>query len=264
VTLRETVDALCLERIGREPNLDNPKGFNDLIQWLKIHDQRREHIRACDKWAVRDTIPKANLVPARLGFSRKWKPRVVKCTHDCGSVRIVETAREQVEAIVSTKDALAKPYGVEKGEWAYQFVKPRVMTEMLLERGITDYKFHCSHGRIRWVQVIAERYSEEGPRETILSPDGKHLPLHMDQNMRHVPEGGYPGDMAWKELTALAEKLAKPWRYVRVDLYWSRNQAWFGELTFWPLAGCYLTDDEPVFGRMLELDLSQRMEPIVR
>jgi hypothetical protein len=86
----------------------------------------------------------------------------------------------------------------------------------------------------------------------------------MDQNMRHVPEGGYPGDRAWRELTDLARKLAKSWRYVRVDLYWSREQAWFGELTFWPLAGCYLTDDEPTFGQMLELDLTQRLEPIVR
>jgi hypothetical protein len=261
--LRETIDELCRERLGREANLDNPKGFNDLIQWLKIHDQRKEHIQACDKWAVRRLVPKRNLVPARLGIAPKKLPCVMKCTHDCGSVQIIEKSAALVEAGIALKDCLARPYGVEKGEWAYQFIKPRIVTETLLERGITDYKFHCSHGQIRWCQVIAERGHEDGARETILSPAGKNLPLHMDQNMRHVPQGGYPGDRAWRELTGLAKKLAKPWRYVRVDLYWSRKQAWFGELTFWPLAGCYLTNDEPVFGDLLQLDLSRKFKPIV-
>lgn len=263
MALRETIDALCRDRLGREPNLDNPTGFNDLIQWLKLHDQREEHIRACDKWAVRQMVPEKHLIPAKLGISVKWKHRVLKCTHDCGSVHIVSSVSEQVAAQKALKEYLARPYGVEKGEWAYALAKPRIITERLLERGITDYKFHCSHGQIRWAQVIGERGHEEGPRETILAPDGQVLPMHMDQNMRHIPEGAYPGDEAWEKLTGLARKLAKPWRYVRVDLYWSQGKAWFGELTFWPLAGCYMTDDEPKFGAMLELDLSEKLKPIV-
>jgi hypothetical protein len=261
--LRDTIDELCLARIGRKPDLGNPAGFNDLIQWLKIYDQRKEHIAACDKWAVRKMVPKDHLIPARLGMAPSRLPCVMKCTHDCGSVRIVERSSDLVEAGVAMKECLARPYGVEKGEWAYQFVRPRIITEKLLEHGITDYKFHCSHGQIRWCQVIAERRSEEGPMETILSAEGQVLPLHMDQNMRHVPAGAYPGVEAWRALTKLAKKLSKPWRYVRVDLYWSGGQAWFGELTFWPLAGCYLTEDEPAFGKMLELDLSKKLKPIV-
>jgi len=261
--LLDTVNELCRERIGREPNLANPAGFNDLIQWLKIHDQRKEHIAACDKWAVRKMVPQANRVPAKLGIVPSKFPCVMKCTHDCGSVQKVEKTSELHDAAILLKESLTRPYGVEKGEWAYQFVKPRITTEMLLEPNITDYKFHCSHGKIRWCQVIGERGHEGGARETILSPDGQVLPMHMDQNMRHVPNGAYPGDEAWAHLTKLARRLAKPWRYVRVDLYWSRKQAWFGELTFWPLAGCYLTDDEPKFGEMLKLDLSKRFKPIV-
>jgi hypothetical protein len=264
VSLADTIETLCLERLGRKPNLDNPQGFNDLIQWLKLHDQRKEHIKACDKWEVRQMVPVKNRVPAKLGVAAKWKRSVLKCTHDCGSVQIVSKLSELGPAQKALKEYLEKPYGVEKGEFAYGLIKPRVMTEMLLEPNITDYKFHCSHGQIRWCQVIAERRHEEGPRETILNPSGEVMGLHMDHNMRHVPAGGYPGDEAWRALTRLARTLAKPWRYVRVDLYWSHGKAWFGELTFWPLAGCYLTDDEPEFGRMLELDLSEKREPIVR
>lgn len=261
--LRDIIYELCMERLGYEPDLENPRGFNDIIQWLKIHDQRKEHITACDKWAVRRMVPADNLIPARLGVSLKRFPCVFKCTHDCGSVQIVNGLAELEPALAALEDCLARPYGAEKGEWAYKLVKRRVITEKLLERGITDYKFHCSHGEIRWAQVIRDRAN--GAKETILDPAGEVLPMHMDQNMQHVPDdAAFPGPEAWKALTGLARKLAKPWRYVRVDLYWSRGRAWFGELTFWPLAGCYLTEDEPCFGEMLQLDLTEKMEPIVR
>lgn len=265
MTLIETIDELCIERLGRKPDLENPQGYNDLIQWLKVHDQRKEQITACDKWAVRKIVrAKADcLIPAQLGYSLKAMPCIMKCTHDCGSGRVVRKRGDFLDAHLSLRSALQRPYGVEKGEWAYALVKPRVITEKLLGKKMIDYKFHCSHGEIRWAQIISERWHEDGPRETILAPDGAVLGLHMDQNMRHVPEGAYPGDEAWEKLTGLAEALAEGWRYVRVDLYWSRGKAWFGELTFWPLAGCYTTPDEPVFGEMLGLDLSLKFEPIV-
>lgn len=263
MSLVDTINALCLERLGREPDLENPKGFNDLIQWLKVHDQRKEHIAACDKWAVRQMVPKENRIPAHLGIDIRRFPCVMKCTHDCGSVQIVGEADDLGAALKSLRDSLTKPYGVEKGEWAYKFVKPRIVTEQLLEPGITDYKFHCSHGQVRWVQVIRDRNTDI--KESLYLPNGEVLPLHMDQNMVHAPgREAYPGDHAWQAMSALARRLAAPWRYVRVDLYWARGKAWFGELTFWPLAGCYMTDDEPVLGEMLQLDLSQRMEPIVK
>lgn len=35
------------------------------------------------------------------------------------------------------------------------------------------------------------------------------------------------------------------------------------ELTFWPRAGCYRGADEPRFGEMLDIDLTEKLEPIV-
>lgn len=265
--LESVVNKLCEQRLGRRPNLDNPTGYNDLIQWLKLHDQRREHITACDKWAARDYVAglagEDCLIPARIGIAPDWFPAVVKCSHDSGSARRAETEADLTRAHLTLAPRLSRPYGAEKGEWAYQFVPPRLITEQSLPGPIVDYKFHCSHGLVRWVQVIADRASGK-PGETILSPAGSVLPLHMDHKMRHRPDAAaFPGAEAWEALTGLAEKLAAPWRYVRVDLYWSQGQAWFGELTFWPLAGCYLTADEPRFGEMLDLDLTERFEPIV-
>lgn len=141
------------------------------------------------------------------------------------------------------------------------------MAEELMPPPVVDYKFHCVHGRVQWVQVIRER-STGTPKETILSAEGLVEPLHMDHKMRHDPDPrAYPGDDAWDELTDVALALADGWRYVRVDLYYVRSGPLsgvrFGELTFWPLSGCYLTDDEPVFGELLNIDLSYKLPPIV-
>lgn len=261
------VEALCMQRLGRPPDLENPRGYNDIIQWLKLHDQRREQITACDKWAARDWVAERVgepfLIDAKLGLAPGFRPFMAKCTHDSGSARIVHSAVDVPAAKQKLEARLAKPYGIEKGEWAYQFVEPRIIAERLLPGPVVDYKFHCAHGEPRWVQVIADRHTGK-PKETILAPDGSLLAMHMDHKMDHNPDpAAYPGAWAWRTLFALAKTLSADWRYARVDLYWSMNRAWFGELTFWPLSGCYLTPYEPVFGEMLAIDLSEKLEPIV-
>jgi hypothetical protein len=250
--LESIINELCLKRIGRKPDLDAPKGYNDLIQWLKLHDQRPEHITCCDKWAVRDWVAQLAgpevLIPARRGLSSMPLPLVAKCTHDSGSARFVRTRDDLSIAAVKLSQRLVQTYGAEKGEWAYQFVKPQVIAEELLTGPAVDYKFHCSGGKARWAQVIWGR-GKGKPREAIF----EHCPM----------QAIHPGPHAWEKLTELAEKLAMGWRYVRVDLYWT-GKPWFGELTFWPRAGCYNSPDERTFGEMLDLDLSQKRERIVQ
>ncbi|MDE0355197.1 MAG: hypothetical protein OXK20_06015 [Deltaproteobacteria bacterium] len=38
------------------PDLTNPKGYSDKVNWLKIHDQMPEHIVCCDKLLARDYV----------------------------------------------------------------------------------------------------------------------------------------------------------------------------------------------------------------
>ncbi|CDO37141.1 ATP-grasp fold amidoligase family protein [Novosphingobium sp. KN65.2] len=261
MNLRREIEGLCKRHLGRLPDLENPRGYNDKIQWLKLHDQRREQIKACDKWAVREMVPERHLIPAKVGIAPDLVPGFVKCTHDSGSARRVRSEHEAKAALDALFPRLSSPYGVGKGEWAYRFVPPRLITEKALDHA-TDYKFHCVHGRIEWVQVIWDRGC--GTKEAILTPLGRATDLHMDEKMVHAPAAvSHPGETAWRAMSHLATRLAQPWRYVRVDLYWSQGQAWFGELTFWPRAGCYRSKDEAVFGEMLDIDLIEKLEPIV-
>src|SRR5690554_2559090 len=43
---------------GKVLNLENPKTFNEKIQWLKLHDRKREYRMYVDKYAVRSYIKK--------------------------------------------------------------------------------------------------------------------------------------------------------------------------------------------------------------
>lgn len=272
-SLREQIDALCLKRLGRPPNLDNPRGYNDVIQWLKLYDQTPEHVIACDKYAVREWVAERVgegvlnrlLYVADEPLEGVPTPYMLKATHDSGSTYKIRQEADLVEAIPKLRQKLGRVYGAHKGEWAYSFVKPRVIAEELMPEPVIDYKFHCTHGKVRWVQVIWDRDSGQ-PKEAIFLPDGTLTDLHMDHKMAHAPlQRMYPGDVAWSELTRVAEALAKRWRYVRVDLYYVPDVGVrFGELTFWPLSGSYKTADEPVFGEMLEIDLSYKHEPMVR
>lgn len=256
MSLIDTINTLCMRQLGRLPNLDKPVGYNDKIQWLKLNDQRPEQIRACDKLAVRTIVSHEYLIP--LAESDEY-PQVLKCNHDSGGTRLVYSDEQLRTAIAELTPRLFKPYGVDKGEWAYKYVKPVLYAEKLVEYGSVDYKMHCVHGRVAWIQVIWNR-GRGATTEAILTPDGEPTGLHMDEKMISANDCPFKPD--WRALTELAETLAQPYRYVRVDLYYGNDQPWFGELTFWPRAGCYKSSDELVFGYLLAIDMQIKLPRI--
>lgn len=261
--MRNLIDAFCLQQLGRKPNLDAPTGYNDKVQWLKLHDQMPEQVACCDKYAARDYVAAAvgpeylldcYQVADRFTDLTFRAPCVVKATHDSGTVAAIRSASDWSRAAPRFAERMARPYGVEKGEWAYARIKPRAMVERLMPDPIVDYKFHCVGGRVAWVQIISERASGS-PLEAITDPDGARLSLHFDENMRHATAQP-PIPATWQTMRDVAIALSRPFRYVRVDLYSSEGRVYFGELTFWPKAGCYRTKDEPRFGAMLNIDMS--------
>lgn len=267
MSLVSDIERLTARRLKRVPNWSNPKGYNDKIQWLKVHDQTEGHVAACDKLQAREIaarrVGKQVLLPLYYSGKPRYidKPHVLKANHDSGSWMVVRCRASYARAEKRISKLLKQTYGRHKGEWAYALIRPQAMAESLMPDPVVDYKFHCAHGRIRWVQVITER-STGYPLETVLDSSGRVMGLHMDHKMRHGLESAYPGQKAWAQLCSVAERLSESWRYVRVDLYYVDGVR-FGELTFWPLSGTYMTKDEPVFGELLDIDLSYRYPPIV-
>ena len=89
-------------KTGEHLNLDNPVGFNEKQNWLKLHNIHPEYTRLVDKYEVRSVIREllgdGYMFPLlgvwntydEIDFSSLPDQFVLKCTHDSQSVRIVE------------------------------------------------------------------------------------------------------------------------------------------------------------------------------
>ena len=266
------VNDYCFRNLGVLPNLEEPKSYNDKINWLKIYDQMYEHVICCNKLLARsyvagraDTnclleIYQVGRSVNEIDFGALPDCYVLKSNHDSGSVYPISHAMAVASAKRKLQRRTKRVYGIEKGEWAYSHIVPHVFVEEYMEGPIIDYKFHCCSGDIRWVQVILDRISGK-PKEAIVDEKYGRLPLHLDHKMEYARCA--PSQPAsWERMKLLARALSEPFRYVRVDLYEYRDRPIFGELTFWPLAGCYKSKDEPSFGLMLNFDTSFK-RPII-
>ena len=256
----------CYRNLGVLPNLEDPSGYNDKINWLKIYDQMYEQVVCCDKLLVRAYVASRVARDCLLDVYQTFRSAddidtttlpdryVLKSNHDSGSVYIVTDNKACARAKRKLRRRMRSVYGIENGEWAYSHIVPCVIAEEYMSGPIVDYKFHCCGGDVRWVQIISERATGE-PKETIVDENYTSLRLHMDHKMVHNMQAPSQPE-SWEQMKTLAQVLSKPFRYVRVDLYQYKDRAIFGELTFWPLAGCYKTQDQPVFGSMLSFDTS--------
>jgi hypothetical protein len=277
-SLYVSIQRLCWHELGRPPNLRHCTDFNDHIQWLKLFDQTREHVRCSDKISVRDYVAE-RVGPQYLteiyricdhyddiAFNRLPNAFVLKTNHDSGSTVLVrdkaelnhDRARQHIEG------SLSRTYGVASGEWAYSLVRPQVLVERLLTSKNNalppDYKFHCVNGRIKWLQYIYDRGN--ATKEVIVSPSGEPIDCHFDHKM--ISSRSFKKPATWAELCDVAEALAKGWKYVRIDLYTVSGNVLFGEMTFFPLAGCYLGAGQKALGPLLNFDRTWTRVPVYK
>ncbi len=265
------------KQLGRLPNLTDCKDFNDRIQWVKLFDQRAETVRCTDKIRVRDHVrerlgpgycPEIFQVCDRfddIDFGALPERFVIKANHDCGSVHVVrdkssldiEAARERFSS------ALSRPFGWDRGEWAYKFVEPRVFVEEFIDSGTAhsppDYKFLCIDGTVKFVHYLYDR--DVGLKEQVLDLDGKDIGVRFFTYAAYGDAFSLPGN--WREMLSCAEKLSKGWKFVRVDLYSIKGKVYVGEMTFFPGGGAYPGEGQALYGKMLDFDRETVLPPIV-
>ncbi|MDH6409562.1 hypothetical protein M2113_000511 [Aurantimicrobium minutum] len=269
-TLYDTIHKLFWQELRSFPNLIKPKDFNSKIQWLKLFDQKPEIVTCTDKYLVR------NFVEDRVGpdyltklYAVLDKPElilnlqiskdvVIKTNHDSGTVFLLkrENSHKFSKLVEPLKLALSKTYGHLNGEWAYAYIKPKILVEEYLDSEAeyppADFKFHCVDGRVQWLQYIFERGINT--KEVIVDPLGKAQNIHFDHHLIHVNEFQIPEN--WDELIRVAEELSRGFKYVRVDLYNVAGRIVFGEMTFFPLMGCYPGQGQKKLGKLLNFSLN--------
>lgn len=271
------IHKMLFKELGSLPDLVSGQSFNEKIQWVKLFDQDALMVTCADKVSARQYVNRVlgeGYLPTlysvandydQLDFENLPNAFVVKANHDSGSVVVVRdksTFHENEHRDFFNK-ALSRPYGVKNGEWCYRNIPRKVFIEEFIgnpeEGGVPpDFKFHCSGGEGRFMQYIHDR--DKGGHEVITDPNGNRLDVHLDPKLTKSVEFEVPKQMA--EMVQVARSLAKPFKYVRVDLFLSGGQIYVGELTFFPYKGCYQGQGQKILGQMLDMDRST-VKPLV-
>ena len=136
----------------------------------------------------------------------------------------------------------------------YRYCLPKIMCTRYLDDGsgdLKDYKFFCSNGFPRVVQIDSDRFS--GHKRDFMSSEWSRLPISvMYPNSDIVVQS--PDNLP--EMMKIAEILSKNFSFVRVDLYSVRGRTYFGELTFTPGNGVEIFKPDSAdyeFGELIDI-----------
>ncbi|MGJ4888948.1 ATP-grasp fold amidoligase family protein [Bradyrhizobium sp. HKCCYLRH3099] len=123
---------------------------------------------------------------------------------------------------------------------------------------LRDFKFFCSYGRILFVQIDANRFTEH---ERILVAPPHFQPMNLRLGA-FKPTTKWVRPEALPDLCKAAEALSRPFDFVRIDLYEKDGHVYLGEFTFTPGAGMEPFSDPDFSKRLLdEIKHSTSREP---
>lgn len=239
--------------LGYRLDLDNPKTFNEKLQWLKLYDRRAIYSTMVDKHAVKqyvsELIGEEYIIPTLgvwdrpedIDFEKLPNQFVLKCTHDSGGIVICkDKSKIDKTAIIRKLNAcLKRRYFFIHREWSYKNVKPRIIAEQYMEDKtdgeLRDYKFYCFDGFVKALLLATNRQSEGGPYFDYFDSNFNHLALtnHWHKNAAKIPHKPSHFD----EMVRLSQVLSKGIPHVRVDFYEANGHVYFGELTFYDMGG---------------------------
>jgi len=255
--------------MGKKIDLNNPKSFNEKLNWLKLNDRKSEYNKMVDKYDVReyiaDKIGDEYLIPLLgvwdkfddINFDELPNQFVLKCTHDSGSVVICrDKATFNIEAAKKRINRKMKKNLFWWGrEWVYKDLKPRIIAEKYMEdkacKELRDYKFFCFDGVAKYMFVATDRPHDT--RFDFYDMDFNHLPIIQghpnSERVITIPK-------TFDEMKELATILSKDIKHVRVDFYEIDGKVYFGELTFFHYAGFVPFEPEEwdyKFGELIKL-----------
>ena len=234
--------------MGKWLHLNNPRTFNEKLQWLKQYGRRPIDTVLSDKYAVKEyisrTIGSQYVIPLLgvwdrfedIDFSSLPNQFVMKCTHNSGGIVVCKDKSsldiDGARRILTT--ALGHDFYLRSREKAYKDIPRRIIAEKYMEdsktKELRDYKFFCFDGEPKILFVASERQKDgEETKFDFFDMDYNHLPFtNGHPNADIVPEK----PEKFEEMKLLAAKLSAGIPHVRVDLYEVDGHVYFGEMTY--------------------------------
>jgi hypothetical protein len=243
----------------RALNLKNPKFFTEKLQILKLFVYPRDPlvIRASDRVTMREMLKDKKLStylipglgPYKTVSDIPWKklPKqiVIKATHGPGmQLVILDKSKIDIEKVQQTIQHWFKTnYGRQHLEKQYAPIAKQIIIEKYLGVETSpplEYQCHVFHGQLKYLSV----QSGQGPnkRYSYFLPNWTPFPAGQLQGFQ---TSDYPivEPPNFQGMIQLAEKLAAPFPYGRVDLFNLQGKIYCLGLTFLPYHGNFVFTD---------------------
>jgi len=237
---------------GEHLDLNNPKTFNEKIQWLKLNDSTPLKTRLADKYLVRDwvkeKIGEEYLIPLLgvwdsfddIDFDKLPDKFVLKCNHGSG-YNIIVKDKSQLDLADAKKKIdywLNEDFAFRNGlELHYSAIPRKVIAEKFIDNNgedLFEYKIFCSSGKVKYIYVRTPS-KDNGYNITFFDTEWNKQDFSFAEPASYsIPE---PDNLT--EIINVASKLSENFNFVRVDLYRTTQDGrlYFGEMTFTPGSG---------------------------
>ena len=237
------------KRMGKRLDLHNPKTFTEKLQWLSLYWHDELLTQCADKYEVRkfvaervgthilkelyDVYANAN----EIKLEALPNAFALKVNHGCKQM-ILCCDKENLDWKQSVR--LLNAYLKNNNyfhlhEWAYKNIKPLIICEEHLTKDgntMYEYNFFCYNGVPRIVEII----EIIGDLRRVGIYDVDLMPL--SRKYKTLPIiSPVKATIQYYDMLSYASKLSQGFPFVRVDLSYTKNKIYFGEMTFYPLGG---------------------------
>ena len=232
-------------------NLKNPGSFSEKLCWSKKNIDYRQFNKYVDKFIVRDIvrekigdeylIPIVDNIEEINNFDLSLLPEkfVAKANHGSGWNLICHDKKRLKEKDVKRlfNVWLNSDYSLLSSENEYKDIKPSIVIEKYLENDnenpLYDYKFFCFNGEPTFIQLDIDRFTNHKRNFYDLDWNLQEFTIGHKRDVKN--DYKRPGKL--NEMIEIARILSEDFKFVRIDLYFYKNQIYFGEITFHPEAG---------------------------
>ena len=240
------------ERTGKLPT-EYLETFSEKIIWASMFDVTQLKIQCADKLAVRDYVIKTigdKYLPQLYAvyknsdeFDIEKLPQSFVLTYNAGSGQNIVIPDKSSVAPKHLKQVIrqwllynhSEPFC----EMQYRYIPPRVIArEMVDIRTDIEYKLFCFGGKVEFIKLVSYEYGHKKIGSAHYDTEWNNLGFFSSGGERYAIQQEIQKPAFLAELVIIAEKLAEPFDFVRVDFYETKDgKLMFGELTFSPSAG---------------------------
>lgn len=242
-------------------NLDNPKTFQEKLQWIKLNDRKEIYHQMVDKVEVKkfiaEMVGEEYVIPTigvydrfeDIDFDALPNEFIIKNTHDSGSYYICtdkskldkEAAKEKLDV---HKD---NDYYIYHREWPYKGLKHRIIIEPLLHDDscpyLRDFKFYTFNGEPKLFYVTSDKGMGLPTKQDFFDCQGNHLEIQDIHYPNNPQTPSLPINL--EKMVEFSRILAKDTYHLRVDFYEVNGLIYVGEMTFFEGAGfCAFTPEK--------------------